>query len=282
MIVVTGQTATGKTALALKLAKKYNGELVNFDSRQVYKYLDIITGKDLPASKIHLYDIVEPDRYFSSHDFALRARPVVDDIIKRGKTPILVGGTYLYLKHLLYGFDIGAPPNFALRDKLNSKTVEELQNELKKLDLQTFEKMNYGDQNNPRRLVRKIEIVHSSSGAERSREEKSSRPARTIKPKIFIGLRFEMAVDLRHAIKTRVEKRLKQGAIEEVKSILKKGYKETDPGLKTIGYQELIMYLKGKISKEKAIEYWINHEVQYAHRQYTFMKKDNNITWREI
>ena len=91
-----------------------------------------------------------------------------------------------------------------------------------------------------------------------------------------------MAVDLRHIIKTRAEKRLKQGAIEEVKSILKKGYKETDPGLKTIGYQELIMYLKGKISKEKAIEYWINHEVQYAHRQYTFMKKDNNITWREI
>ena len=281
MIVVTGQTATGKTALALKLVKKYNGELVNFDSRQIYQYLDIITGKDLPASKIHLYDIVEPDRYFSSNDFVVKARPVISDIIKRGKTPILVGGTYLYLKHLLYGFDMTAPPNFALRDKLNSKTVEELQDKLKKLDLKTFEKMNYSDQNNPRRLVRKIEIVHSSS-EKRSDESKSPRQVRTIIPDEFIGLRFKNNQDLKRAIKTRVKNRLKQGAIEEVKSILKKGYKETDQGLKTIGYQELIMYLKGKISKEKAVIDWISHEVQYAKRQYTFMKKDKNITWRLI
>lgn len=280
MIVITGQTATGKTALALKYAKKYNGELVNFDSRQVYKYLDIITGKDLPAGKIRLYDIITPDEYFSSHDFVQKANEAIDDIKKRGKTPILVGGTYLYLKHLLYGFDVIAPPNFTLREKLNSKTVDELQDKLKKLDPGVFEKMNYSDQRNPRRLIRKIEIAHySSSGAERSREAISSRLPRTVK---MIGLRFKNNQDLRRVIKKRVEKRLEQGAIAEVGSILRRGYKETDPGLKTIGYRELIMYLKGKAIKEKAIIDWINHEVQYAKRQYTFMKKDKNIIWQQV
>src|SRR3989344_2796407 len=105
MIVITGQTATGKTDLALKLSKKHNGELINFDSRQIYRYLDIITGKDLPVSQIHLYDIVTPDQYFSSFDYALRAEEIIKNVINRGKTPILVGGTYLYLKHLLYGID---------------------------------------------------------------------------------------------------------------------------------------------------------------------------------
>jgi tRNA dimethylallyltransferase len=302
MIVVTGQTATGKTGLAETLAKKHNGELVNFDSRQIYKHLDIITGKDRPPrlssrakrseveGSVWLYDIITPDQHFSSHDFVERAQDIIAEIERRGKTPILVGGTYLYLKHLLYGFDVAVGPDFKLRKRLNSKNVAQLQTELKKLNPVAFKKMNYSDQQNPRRLIRKIEISYSSSGiasysssgAERSREEKSSRPARTVIPDLFIGLRFKSAVDLRRAIKIRVEKRLKQGAIKEVKSILKKGYKEIDPGLQTIGSQELIKYLKGELSKEKAIEEWINHEVQYAKRQYTFMKKDKNIIWREI
>ena len=98
----------------------------------------------------------------------------------------------------------------------------------------------------------------------------------------IIGLRYKNKEKLREAIKTRVEKRLKQGAIEEVKKLLKKGYKKTDPGLKTIGYKQLIEYLEGKLAKEKAVEQWINAEMQYAKRQYTFMKKDENIKWRII
>ncbi len=274
MIVITGQTATGKTAIALKYAKKYDGELVNFDSRQVYKYLDIVTGKDLPTGKIHFYDIVAPNEYFSSHDFAVRANRVIAEIKKRGKTPILVGGTYLYIKHLLYGFDISTPPNFRLREKLSSKTVKELQKELKKIDQTVFEKMNYSDQNNPRRLVRKIEIALFPSPREKA--------SQTIIPKVFLGLRFKNNADLRQAIENRVEKRLKEGAIDEVRSILKRGYGENDPGIKTIGYRELIGYIKGRVSKDKAVSDWINHEVQYARRQYTFMKKDQNISWREI
>jgi len=275
--VITGQTATGKTSLALSLAKKHNGELVNFDSRQVYKYLDIITGKDLPASAIWLYDIVTPDQYFSSFDFAEKARTVINDIIKRGKVPILVGGSYFYLKHYLYGFDVDpVPANPLLRNKLNKKTVLELQKILAKLDEKSINKLNNSDINNPRRLIRRIEIL--SYKGKLVKKEKGE----TIVPKQFIGIRYSKKEDLVAAIKLRVKKRLKEGAIEEVKKVLKDGYKKTDPGLKTIGYADIIKYLEGKISREQAITQWENHEVQYAKRQYTFMKKDKNISWREI
>jgi len=104
----------------------------------------------------------------------------------------------------------------------------------------------------------------------------------TVSSFLLIGLKYKDKNKLRQAIKTRVEKRLKQGAIEEVKSLLKKGYKKTDPGLKTIGYQQIISYLEGKVNKEEAIKQWITAEVQYAKRQLTFMKKDKNIQWKEI
>jgi len=281
MIIVTGQTATGKTKLALELAKKYNGELINFDSRQIYKYLDIITGKDIPKTKIWLYDIVTPDQYFSSFDFVKQVRPIINDIKKRGKTPILVGGTYLYLKHLLYEIDDNnSPPNFKLREKLNTKSVNYLQKMLIKLNKKIFENLNHSDQLNPRRLIRKIEI----EGYQKNVFSKTLiSPISLISPiEQFIGLKYKDKSKLRQAIEKRVEDRLKDGAIDEVKKLLKMGYKESDPGMKTIGYQQIIKYLIHKLIKEKAIDDWVNKEVQYAKRQLTFMKKDKNIKWREI
>ncbi len=308
MIIITGQTATGKTKLALELAKKYNGELINFDSRQIYQYLDIITGKDMPKNsefivqnselknkysigyyelpttnyqlrtKLWLYDVVTPNQYFSSFDFVKLVTPIIANIKKRGKTPILVGGTYLYLKHLLYGFDDNnSPPDFKLREKLNNRSVKELQDILTKLDVQSINRLNNSDFNNPRRLIRKIEILKS--------------PTKTVLnktvfikgvPEIFIGLKYKDKSKLRQAIEKRVEERLKNGAIDEVKKLFQMGYKETDPGIKTIGYQQIIKYLNKQMTEKQAIEDWINKEVQYAKRQLTFMKKDKNIKWREI
>jgi len=323
MIVITGQTATGKTKLALELAKNIpppgGGELINFDSRQIYKYLDIITGKDLPknsefiiqnlelkskynigyyslaiynhlkpfTTKLWLYDVVTPDQYFSSFDFVEKVKPVIDDIKKRGKIPILVGGTYLYLKHLLYGFnDNNVPPNFELRKKLNTKTVKELQDILKKLSPESFNLLNHSDVNNPRRLMRKIEVaIFNSAVLTDSTDSDRLNPISSgfirFHPKI-IGLKYRDKSKLRQVIEKRVGERLKNGAIDEVKNILKMGYKPGDPGLKTIGYQQIIKYLNNELTKEKAIEDWINKEVQYAKRQLTFMKKDSNIQWREI
>jgi len=322
MIIITGQTATGKTKLALELAKKYNGELINFDSRQIYKYLDIITGKDLPAHKpltkvetgvetsgipaawsrpferrtptgkkarqapfqfegVWLYDVVTPDQYFSSFDFVRLAKPIIEDIQKRNKTPILVGGTYLYLKHLLYGIDDNnSPPNFKLREKLNPKSVKELQGILKKLSLQSFNRLNHSDQLNPRRLIRKIEVESQPHIISKRLPMSQIKPISQIYQ--FIGLKYKDKSKLRQAIEKRVEDRLKEGAIEEVKKLLKMGYKGSDPGMKTIGYQQIIKFLSKKITIEKVVEDWVNKEVQYAKRQLTFMKKDKNISWREL
>ncbi|MFA6532540.1 MAG: tRNA (adenosine(37)-N6)-dimethylallyltransferase MiaA [Patescibacteria group bacterium] len=283
MIIITGQTATGKTKLALELAQKYNGELINFDSRQIYKYLDIITGKDIPKEKIWLYDIVTPDQYFSSFDFVKQLTPIIADTKKRGKTPILVGGTYLYLKHFLYGIDDNnSPPNFMLREKLNNKSVDHLQKMLIKLNKTVFENLNHSDQLNPRRLIRKIEIASKKTSAVEERSGKTAEVNKDWPVKLFIGLRYKDKSKLRQVIKKRVEERLKNGAIEEVKKLLKMGYKQSDPGMKTIGYQQIIKYLSNDLTKEKAVEDWMNKEVQYAKRQLTFMKKDKNISWKEI
>lgn len=281
LIIITGQTATGKTKLALELAKKYNGELINFDSRQIYKYLDIITGKDIPKTKIWLYDIVKPDQYFSSFDFVKLATPIIKDIEDRNKTPILVGGTYLYLKHLLYGIDgNNSPPDFKLRDRLNDKSVDYLQKTLVDLNPETFSKLNHSDQLNPRRLIRKIEI---ESYHQKNVQKLPIHPISLISHiSQFIGLKHKDKSKLRQVIEKRVGERLKNGAIEEVKKLLKMGYKESDPGMKTIGYQQIVKYLNKELTKENAIDNWVNKEVQYAKRQLTFMKKDKNIEWREI
>src|SRR3989338_10696197 len=143
IVIITGPSATGKTNLALQYAEKYDGELINFDSRQIYKKLDIITGKDKQiisnfkfqiSNYIWLYDLVDPKEYFSSFDYAKCAITVIKDITDRGMTPILVGGTYLYLYHLLYKVDTeNIPPNFVLRKKLNNYNVPELQKRLLKI-----------------------------------------------------------------------------------------------------------------------------------------------------
>ncbi len=322
MLIITGQTATGKTKLAIEYAKKYNGELINCDSKQVYKYLNIITGKDLKeisnnkfqiskkinhfnigfypistsynqsqptSTKIWLYDIVEPNHSFSSFDWKKCTQEVIEDIKKRGKTPILVGGAYFYLKHLLYGFETeNIPPNWQLRKELDGKSVKKLQEMLKKISPRLFKLLNESDRKNPHRLIRKIEIAFhfktrlSPKEGIYSQIKKSNQSLTLQSNWQIIGLKFKDKNSLVHNIKKRVEKRLKNGALEEVKFLLKKGFDENDPGLKTIGYKQLISYLKGKLTKEEAINHWLHSEINYAKRQYTFMKKDPNIKWQEV
>ncbi|OGK24679.1 hypothetical protein A3A46_01445 [Candidatus Roizmanbacteria bacterium RIFCSPLOWO2_01_FULL_37_13] len=352
LIVITGQTATGKTKLALDYAQKYNGELINCDSRQIYRYLDIITGKDITtnkyyvvnknknssigyyllsdrtssveerrdlpagrqetagvkkslAKKIWLYDIINPDQYFSSFDYQRCALFIIKKLLEEDKTPIIVGGTYLYLKHLLYGFDTeNIPPNWNLRKILSKKSVKELQKILKEQDAQSFNRLNNSEKNNPQRLIRKIEIVmyydrHPElvSGSDLSFLRKQESRFRNkfgmtyfLNKKLhiknlkieFIALKFKNKDSLRKTIEKRVEERLKLGAIEEIKNILKMGYTENDPGLKTIGYKQLISHLRGELSRDEAISQWISKEIQYAKRQYAFMKRDKNISWRDV
>ena len=312
IIVITGQTATGKTKLALDYANKFKGELINSDSRQIYKYLDIITGKDkqfLAKVKMWLYDVINPNEHFSSFDFVKLAVPIINKIFHKGKTPIIVGGTYFYLHHLLYNVESeNIAPDWKLRNNLENKSVKELQTILTKLSPELIEQLNQSELNNPQRLIRKIEIESFRHSGKRPRvlggarpesnndsgfiprihpEGIAALPRMTLKNKLgindlefdFIALKFKNKESLRQAIEKRVEERLKFGAVAEVSKLLKMGYSASDPGLKTIGYQQLISYLKGELDFTTAVQQWINKEVQYAKRQFTFMKKDNNIKW---
>ncbi|MBI1862913.1 hypothetical protein HYS00_02220, partial [Candidatus Microgenomates bacterium] len=199
----------------------------------------------------------------------------------RNKTPIIVGGSYLYIKHLLYGFDVRVPPNPALRDELNIKSVDELQD----LMGERPSDINDSDWNNPHRLIRRIEIQRSAVIPDSIRDPEKSEPwipasaGMTIQ---FIGFKHATREALVERINERIQTRLQQGAIEEVEELMRKGYRETDPGMKTIGYQQIMKYLIGEYTKDQAIKIWTNREIQYAKRQLTFMKQDSSIVWREV
>ncbi len=303
--VVTGQTATGKTSYAIELAQQINGELINCDSRQIYKQLNIITGKELEKTnnnfvlkeKLHqfdigsytftesgipiwLYDIISPDTVFSTFDYRNCALHVIQDIIARGKTPVIVGGTYFYLKHLLYGtVDTFVEPNQKLRDELNTKTVYELQNILFKVDPHILDELNHSDRNNPHRLIRKIEIIKGDKKIIKNEPSLQSLfPDYQIKME---GFKFTSKEMLRDVVERRVDQRLQNGAIKEVTQLLEQ-FPVESPGLKTIGYTQIIAHLQKKLSFKDMKKDWVLKELQYAKRQLTFMKKDAHIVWKEI
>jgi tRNA dimethylallyltransferase len=308
VIVITGQTATGKSARAASLAREVQGELINADSRQMYQRLDIVTGKDVdPDSQftlhytqrhcsigtytlggvpVWLYDIVSPKHRFSSHDFVECAIPVIKDILSRGKTPILIGGSYLYLKHLLYGFSVQVPPNEPLRKDLEVQPVDYLQKLVQQKSNTAWNGLNESDRLNPHRLIRLLEILMHEPDYIPSQTE----PAMiSLKQKIgepvsvsLRGLRFETPEILQKKIKERIEKRLEQGALTETRTLLENGFSAADPGLNSLGYKELIAHIKGECSEAVMKQRWMYDELHYAKRQYTFMKKDINIVWENI
>ena len=300
LIIVCGPTATGKTEYALKLAREKNGELVSADSRQIYKYLNIGTGKDLPPhsslqyvnvlkysdldptrfsvgyypiedTALWLYDVITPDQKFSAYEYARTARTVMQDVWNRGKTPILVGGTGLYIQAAVDGLDGLAPADWKLREKLGNYEIAKLQATLNSLNPLKFKSINQSDRNNPRRLIRAIEISSSTPSPQH--------PRNTLTHEVrFIGL-IAPREELYKRIDERVEKRIQQGMLDEIKSVLKMGYSWDDPGLNTIGYKQLRAYFENKESLEEAVQKWKFAEHEYARRQITWFKKDKRIEW---
>lgn len=243
LLVICGPTATGKTKLAAKLAKECNGELVSADSRQVYRGMDLTTGKDRPDVPIWLYDVVNPDQEFSVSHWVKLARRAISDIHDRSKLPILVGGTGLYIKAMLEPFEtINIPRNEKLRQQLDSLTVPELQ------QVTTRGSMNNSDWNNPRRLIRKIEITTS----------KKSPQNITHFDALIIGLTAPIRY-LDKQIDRRLKKREKQGLYAEIQKLRKK-YSPNLPSMSAIGI----------------------NEHAYVRRQITWFKKQHGILWFDI
>ncbi len=272
VLFIVGPTASGKTRLAIKLAKKLNGELISADSRQVYKGLDIVTGKDIPATKVHGYDLINPDQEWNAVLFQKFALKKIKDIHLRNKLPIIVGGTGLYINTLLNNFSTSTPPNQDLRKKLEKLTLEKLQQKLRILNKNRFDNLNNSDIKNPRRLIRAIEI--SSSG-------KSKKINNLQFDSLLIGLSLPLSI-LEQRIMVRVKKRLATNPQTELEYLKSFNLPWTGQSTSSLGYLELEKYYAQQINTEELINLWTIKERQYAKRQITWFKKQQNIHWFDV
>lgn len=304
IIAVIGPTASGKTSMAIEIAKNFDGELINTDSRQIYKYLDIGTAKgeiekikglkvevskieglnnegldvyDIEGAKIHMINIIEPDKVLTLAQYQWLAYSVIEDISKRGKLPILVGGTGLYIDSIVKGYRIPkVKPNKDLRKKLNKYSTAKLVELLKGLNEDVYDHLNDSDKGNKHRLIRLIEVERFGKNVKRGEKIGSEYEVLFLTPK-------RTRDELYERINKRAEIILDSGLIDEVKSLIKMGYKFNTPAFTSISYPIVKAYIEGKINREELLEKFRQGDRNYARRQITWFKRYNahDVTTRE-
>ncbi len=276
LVVILGPTASGKTALSLKLAKKFQGEIVSADSRAVYKKLDIGSAKPSKKERAgiphHLIDIVSPNQTLTLFQYKKLALAKISDIACQKEVAFLVGGTALYIYAVIDNWLIPeVPPNKKLRAKLEKQTVKKLYGLLVKKD---SEVKNFIDPQNKRRIIRALEVVAATKKPFSQQREKG--------PKLFdtliLGVQ-KSPEETRKAIAKRTQQMLKAGLVTEVKNLLKKGYSPKSPALSGIHYKEIIDYLNKKTTLPEAIALINKNDEQLVRRQMTWFKKDKRIKW---
>jgi tRNA dimethylallyltransferase len=293
LIVILGPTASGKSETAVKLAKKFNGEIISADSRQVYKGMDIGTGKvtkkEMKGIPHHLLDVASPKRRFTVVQYRKLALKAINKIFKKGKIPILCGGTGFYIQAVVDGILIPEiKPDWKLRRELEKKTIEELFNQLKKLDpkrAKTIEKKN------KRRLIRALEIIIKTKKSVPSLKKKplpypaskntssSSPPSLPSEARfLMIGIKKEKE-ELKKSIKKRFLKWLEQGFLKEVLKLRKLGLSWQKIEEFGLHYRIASQYLQNKITDKELIENSLRELQNYAKRQITWFKRDKRIHW---
>ena len=275
VIAIAGPTASGKTALAIKLAHERNGEIISADSRLVYKGFDIASAKPTVEEREgiphYLIDIVEPDFDYTAGDYARDGKKAIEDILSRGKTPIVAGGTGLYFRVLLEHYDLPlVETNYELRAELEQKSKEELIDVLKKIDYEAYS--NLTKDNSKRRIIRIIELV-KVLGKPLSEIEKQKEPEYAVE---WIMPELISRDWLYDRINKRVDLMVEQGIVEETKSLLKK-HGRIKNFTETIGYKEILSYLDGEWSFEEAVGKLKQHTRNYAKRQLTWFRKNPNL-----
>ena len=283
VIVIAGPTASGKTALSIELAKKINGEIISADSMQIYKDMNIgtakVTEEEAEGIKHHLIDFVDPDQRYTVSNFKNYSEKVILDIIARGKYPIVVGGTGLYIDSLIYGIEY-QEMNFDEEYRNELMKIAEtdiglvsLYEEAKKIDKQAMEKISNNDK---KRIIRVLEI-YRATGKNKTEQERLSR---------INGIKYDYRVfaisrdreKLYDRINKRVDIMINQGLIEEVKNIYEK-YSEFPTAMQGLGYKEVVEHLNGNLSKEEMIDLIKKETRRYAKRQLTWFRKNKDIVW---
>ena len=280
VIVILGATSTGKSDFAVGLAKKLReksiiAEIISADSRQVYKGLDLLSGKitkkEMAGVRHHMLDTVSPKKTYTVSDYVTHAKKAIDGVIKRGHLPIIVGGTGFYIDALVNGVILPeVPPNPDLRKKLETKTAEELFSMIKKKDRTRAKDI---DQKNKVRLIRALEIIEAIGKVPK---QKSKIEYTTLK----LGLSIPDEL-LRQRIKTRLEKRIKQGMLREAQKLHENGLSYRRMESLGLECKYAALYLQKKITKQELLEQLETAIWQYARRQKTWFKRDKSTEWIE-
>lgn len=284
VIIIVGPTAVGKTNLSIKLAKKLKSEIISGDSMQVYKGMDIGTGKvteeEMDQIPHHMLDILTPDRPFSVADYQKYVQNKISELNQRSTIPLIVGGSGLYIQAVLYDYIFSEQKRDETRtNQLEARMETEgnlaLYEELQKVDPEQAEKIH---PNNKRRVIRALEVYQAT---EKTLSERQSEQSKTSKYDYYIiGLKMDREA-LYEKINKRVDSMIKNGLIEEVQHLYAQGYEHTQ-AMKAIGYKELIPYIKGEADLDSAVELLKRNSRRYAKRQYTWFKNQMNIHWYDI
>ena len=282
VIVICGPTASGKTALSIELAKQINGEIVSCDSMQIYKDMDIGTAKptteEMQGIKHYLIGYVSPEERYSVADYKIDAKKAIKEIIEKGKMPIVVGGTGLYLDSLIYEIeyqDIKLDEEYRkkLEKEVEEKGLKELYEKAKQIDEKAIEKISPNDK---KRILRILEIYHATGKTKTEQEIESRKKEVEYDYKVF-ALNWNRET-LYERINKRVDIMIEQGLIEEVKQILDK-YDTFPTAMQGLGYKEVVEYLEGKLTKEEMIEKIKMETRRYAKRQLTWFRKNKQTIW---
>jgi tRNA dimethylallyltransferase len=281
LLVLVGPTGSGKTTLSILLAEKLKGEIVSADSRQIYRSLDIGTAKptseELHRVKHHFINILDPDENYNAGDYGLQARAKIEELLKKHKKPILVGGSGLYVRAVIDGFFEGPGKNSEIRDQLEQEAhklgTTILYERLKKIDPASAAKM---DPSKMRRVIRALEVFYTTG-----KPISDLHAAQAIKipyEVIQFGLEWERKV-LYQRIERRVDEMMELGLVEEVRGLLNKGYTRGENALNTVGYKEAFDCIEGKLTKEEMIRLIKQNTRHYAKRQLTWFRADKRIKW---
>ena len=282
VIVICGPTASGKTSLSVELAKKCNGEIISADSMQIYKEMNIGTAKVTPEEmqgiKHYMIDIVSPTERYSVAEFKVQAEKAIEEILKKGKTPIIAGGTGLYVNSLIYNIqynDIKIDEEYRkyLEERVEKEGLQSLYEEAKKID---FEAMKSISKNDQKRILRVLEMYHQTGKTKTELEKESRKEEVKYDYKVY-AINWERE-ELYERINKRVDIMIEQGLIEEVENLLKK-YNKFPTAMQGLGYKEVVEYLDKKITKEEMIEKIKMETRRYAKRQITWFKKIENVKW---